>query len=132
VRSQLTLFTFPSSHNSQKNKDLSIISWLQIFHSCNKSNIATAIGRSKEDHTFLTSDGAKFSTNFLFGNLISTLRNVALILSLDSLIAASGKPIISILGKDLLQSASTKISYQSNHTFAKVFVIHTIFKLITT
>gem|GEM_PF-3515830 len=74
----------------------------------------------------MISDGAKFNTNFLFGSLIPTLRKVALSLSLDSLIAASGSHIISIFGSDLLQSASTKTSYHSNHTFAKVFVLLTI------
>ena len=81
-----------------------------MSHSLISTRIATAMGKSNAVHTFLISDGAKFKTNLLFGNLIQTLRNVALILSLDSLIAASGKPIISIFGKDLLESTSTKIS----------------------
>jgi hypothetical protein len=88
---------------------------------------ATAIDKSKLVQTFLMSDGAKFNTNLRFGNSIPALRKVALKRSFDSLIAASGSQIISILGNDLFKSASTKISYPCNQMFVKVFVVQIIF-----
>ena len=51
-----------------------------------------------------------------------TLRKVALMRSLDSLIAASGRPIISMIGRDLLLSTSTWISNHSKPTVAKVLI----------
>jgi hypothetical protein len=89
-------------------------------------NTATAIDKSKLVQTFFISDGAKFKTNLRFGNSIPALRNVALRRSLDSLIAASGSQIISMLGKDLFKSASTKISYPCSQMFVKVFVVRII------
>jgi hypothetical protein len=77
----------------------------------NQNKSATAIGRSKLVPTFLISEGARFKINFLLGIVIPTFLNVALILSLDSLIAASGSQIISIEGIELFASASTTISY---------------------
>gem|GEM_PF-2882372 len=79
-----------------------------------------AIGKSKLVPTFLISDGARFNTILRCGRSIHTLRNVALIRSFDSLIAASGSQIISIVGSDLLASASTSIGNHCNHTVANV------------
>jgi len=78
------------------------------------SNKATAIGTSNLVPTFFKSEGARFKINFLAGMLIQRFLKVALILSFASLIAASGSPIISIEGIELLLSASTKISNPCN------------------
>jgi len=83
-----------------------------------RNNIATAIGRSKLVQTFLISEGDKFKTIFLLGNWMPTLRKVALKRSLDSLMAASGNQTISMVGNDLLESASTMISCHSSPTLA--------------
>jgi len=72
--------------------------------------MATAMDKSKLVPTFFMSDGAKFSINLRWGRSIPELRNVDLRRSLDSFIAASGSQIISMFGRDLLESASTKIS----------------------
>jgi len=87
------------------------------------NNIATAIGKSKLVQIFLISLGAKFRIIFLLGSCVDILRNVALILSLDSLIAASGNHIISIPGRALLESASTVISNHCNHKLVKVLIL---------
>lgn len=76
------------------------------------------MGKSKLVPTFLISDGDKLRTIFLLGNWMPALRNVALKRSLDSLIAASGNQTISIVGNDLLESASTIISCPCNPTLA--------------
>jgi len=57
------------------------------------------------------------------GNVICTWRKVALSLSLDSLTAASGSHMISMLGSALLASASTVISYPCRPRFVKVLVL---------
>jgi hypothetical protein len=64
--------------------------------------MATAIGKSNLVQIFFISEGAKFKTILYGGRVIQIFLKVALILSLDSFIAASGKPTISIQGKDLL------------------------------
>ena len=125
-KSQFTLFIVPSNHSSQKNKNFEISVICGSFHSLIRIKTATPIGKSKLVQTFLISDGDKFKTNLRFGKSIPALRNVALKRSLDSLMAASGSQIISILGKDLFKSASTKISCPCNPMFVKVFVVRTI------
>jgi hypothetical protein len=119
---QFTLFTDPSNHNSQKNREFFIISWLLILFSYMSNNIATVIGRSKLVQIFFMSLGARFNIIFLLGRSIHILRNVALILSFDSLMAVSGSQIISILGRDLFESASTIISNHCNHKFVNVLI----------
>ena len=71
-----------------------------------RSNKARAIGTSNHVQIFLVSDGARFSTNFLFGRSIHELRNVPLIRSLDSLTVMSGSQMISMVGRALTLSAS--------------------------
>ncbi|MEI8252237.1 MAG: hypothetical protein WCG25_00440 [bacterium] len=72
--------------------------------------------------------GARFKIIFLLGRSTAILRNVALILSLDSLIAASGSHIISIPGKDLLESASIVISNHCKPKFVNVLIFWIILK----
>ena len=76
------------------------------------------MGKSKLVPTFLMSEGERFKTIFLLGSWMPALRNVPLKRSFDSLIAASGNQTISIVGNDLLESASTIISCHSSHTLA--------------
>lgn len=81
------------------------------------------MGRSKLVPIFLISEGARLRINLLMGSWIPILRNVDLILSLDSLILASGSPIISIQGSALLLSASTETRKLSNQMFENVFMV---------
>lgn len=67
----------------------------------------TAIGRSKRVPIFLISDGARLRMIFFCGRSTQTFLSVALILSLASLIAASGSHTISMVGTALDVSAST-------------------------
>jgi hypothetical protein len=69
------------------------------------------------------SDGERLRTNFLLGKMMPTLRKVALNLSLDSLMAASGSQMISMVGNALLESASTIISYHCNPKLANVLTL---------
>lgn len=104
-----TFFIDQSSHNSQKKTPFSIISKV-VSDSCEITlYIATAMGTSNLVPIFLMSDGARFITIFLGGRSIPQCLNVALILSFDSLIAASGSQIISIVGNDLFESTSILI-----------------------
>ncbi len=119
-RSPFTLLICQSRPNSPKNKYSCGING--ILSSKIKNNIATAIGRSKLVPIFLISEGDKLRTIFLLGRGMPALRNVALKRSLDSLIAASGNPTISMVGKDLLESASTIISCHSSPTLAYVLI----------
>jgi hypothetical protein len=99
-KSQFTLLIEPSNPNSPKNNESCISQICAILPSFSSINSATAIGKSKLVPTFLISEGDKFNINLRFGNLTQILRNDALKRSLDSLIAASGNPMISIFGKD--------------------------------
>lgn len=81
------------------------------------------MGTSKLVPTFLISDGARLRTILRWGRSMPTLRNVALMRSLDSLMAASGRPIISIIGSDLLLSTSTCISNHSKPMVANVLIL---------
>jgi len=113
---QFTRFTLPSNHSSPK-KRYSVCG-KEILSSKIRNNIATAIGRSKLVPTFLISEGERFKTIFLLGSLMPALRKVPLKRSLDSLIAASGSQTISMVGNDLLESASMMISCHSSPTLA--------------
>ncbi len=124
----LTLLIDPSNHSSQKYKYSSF--GKEILSSKISKSIATAIGRSKPVPTFLISDGDRLRTIFLLGSKIPALRKVALKRSFDSLIAASGSPTISIVGNDLLESASTVISCHSSPTLAYVLTFWIIYTLI--
>lgn len=79
------------------------------------------MGRSNCVHTFLISDGARLRTIFFVGRTILRLRNVARIRSFDSLIAASGNQIISMVGIALFASASIVISCHERPKVASVF-----------
>jgi len=100
-----------------------MISLCLIFQSCVSNNIAIAIGRSKRVPTFFVSEGARFSTIFFLGISSSQLRNVPLILSFASLIDASGKPIISIVGRALFVSASIVIFCAVSQIFVYVHIV---------
>ncbi len=102
-----TFFTDPSSQSSPKNKLVSISSFSDQVGSLTNTKIATAKGRSNLVPIFLIWEGARFNTILRAGNCIPQFLKVALILSLDSLIEASGRPIISIPGRALFASIST-------------------------
>lgn len=114
-----TLLTDPSNHSSPKNSVLSNISVLYKYSLIRKS-IAAAMGRSNCVPTFLISDGARLSIILCGGSLIARLRKVARRRSLDSLIAASGSQMISIVGIALLLSASIVISNHSSPNVVNV------------
>jgi len=97
----------PSRPSSPKNKLLSKISATFQVGDSMRRNIAVAIGTSNLVHTFFISEGARFSTILRGGRSTHVLRNDALILSFDSLMAASGSQIISIVGSALFASTST-------------------------
>ena len=83
---------------------------------------AKVIGRSNQVPFFLISLGARLRINFLLGTSIPQFLKVPLILSFASLIVISGKPIISIVGSALLESASIVISCPISPTFVKVLI----------
>ncbi len=83
---------------------------------------ATAMGRSKAVPTFFRSLGERLRMNFLLGSSIPTFLKQALILSFASLMVASGSPMISMEGSDLLLSASTVISCPSSPRLLKVLM----------
>jgi hypothetical protein len=82
--------------------------------------IAILIGKSYLFQDFLIFDGERFIINFLFGSCILKFLKAALILSFASFIEASASQTISIVGKALLESASTVTKNHSKPKFATV------------
>ena len=109
-----------SSQSSQKKRDLLIVSSRQPISAIRKS-IAVAMGTSNCVPVFFTSEGARLRSIFLGGSSIPRLRNVERIRSFDSFTAASGSPMISIVGSALFISASIVTSYPLSQSVTNVF-----------
>jgi hypothetical protein len=92
------------------------------FSKLKRQSRATAIGRSNLVHTFLMSEGDRLTMIFFGGSCMPTFLNAALILSLASLMAASGSQMISMVGSALFASASIVILCACNHLLAYVTI----------
>jgi hypothetical protein len=89
--------------------------------------ILTAIGKSYLFQVFFKFEGERLIINFLFGNFISIFLKLDLILSLASFTEVSASHTISIVGKDLLLSASAVIKKLSNQIFITLYTLEIIF-----
>lgn len=91
-----------------------MVSLCCVTHSWMRRKRAIASGRSKRVQTLRTSEGARLRIKRRLGILMPMLRSAARIRSLDSLTAASGSPMMSMLGSDLELSASIVMGYHSS------------------
>jgi len=101
-----TLFILPSSDNSPAIRKLLIVSFFMIF---NAVRIPNAMGRSKDEPSFLTSAGARFIVILSLGNSNPAFLIADLTLSLLSFTEVSGRPTILKAGRPKEISTSTSI-----------------------
>jgi hypothetical protein len=88
----------------------------------NKLYTAAASAKSKDVHDFFIDEGERLIIILRGGSCNQICLNDDLILSFASLIAVSQSQIISIVGIDWEESASTVINIQSNHTNAILII----------
>ena len=92
------IFSIVPSNESSPTKILSLKSSFTYFTFSEASKIPTAIGKSKEEPSFLIFAGDKFTTIFLLKNSIPAFFIAIFTLSFASFILVPGKPTISKVG----------------------------------